>query len=83
MEFTFTPFMLLPAAIGLFALIMLVNRKSVIQSHKRSEEKSSLPKAMLPFQNDPSGQLFPVTGVLMLVMSAVAILVIGTGQIEL
>lgn len=83
MDFAFHPFMLLPAAAAIWAVIMLVNRKNLIARHKRAQEKSRLPNALLPFHADPSGQIFTVAGVIMLVMSLAVILVIGTGEIEL
>ena len=82
MEFTLTPLLLMPTAIGIFAVYVLKNHEKFTERNRRFEEGSRITKALRPTHYDPEGRLTTVAGVGMLVIAMFQFLAIGTGWIE-
>lgn len=82
MEFTLTPWMLMPLALGIFALFIVLNHKKVHEMNKRWDERMRLPKPLQATYHDPKGRRNFFGAVGMIVIAVFMLVGMGTGLID-
>lgn len=82
MNFTLTPWLLMPVGITIFAVYVLMNREKVVRKNKQQEERMRVPKFFRSSRRDPDGKMYAVAAVGMIIIAIFQFFAFGTGLIE-